>query len=66
MNHVLLEMAVVLLTTLACGAVARKLGQSRVIGEIIGGILIGPSLFGRFAPQTAAWLFPVRSAPLRS
>ena len=61
MNHVLLEMAVVLLTTLACGAVARRLGQSRVVGEIIGGILIGPSLFGRFAPQTAAWLFPASS-----
>ncbi len=54
-------MAVVLLTTLLCGATARKLGQSRVIGEIIGGILIGPSLFGRFAPYTAAWMFPPNS-----
>lgn len=61
MNRLLLEMAVVLVTTLLCGAVARRLGQSRVIGEIIGGILIGPSLFGRFAPHASAWLIPSSS-----
>ncbi|MDE1162560.1 MAG: cation:proton antiporter [Acidobacteriaceae bacterium] len=61
MTQLLLEMTVVLLVTLACGALSRKLGQARVIGEIIGGILLGPSLFGRLAPHTAAWLFPPQS-----
>jgi Kef-type K+ transport system membrane component KefB len=37
------------------------LGQARVIGEIIGGILIGPSVFGRIAPPLFARLFPQTS-----
>jgi Kef-type K+ transport system membrane component KefB len=32
-----------------------------VIGEIIGGILVGPSVFGRFAPHLSAELFPLNS-----
>ena len=32
-----------------------------MIGEIIGGILIGPSVFGRFAPHLSATLFPISS-----
>jgi Kef-type K+ transport system membrane component KefB len=54
-------MAVVLLVSLLCGWLAKKLGQARVIGEIIGGILIGPSVFGRFAPHASERLFPVSS-----
>jgi Kef-type K+ transport system membrane component KefB len=57
----LLQMTVVLLVALLCGWVARKLGQARVVGEIIGGILVGPSVFGRFAPHAAQTLFPVSS-----
>jgi Kef-type K+ transport system membrane component KefB len=57
----LLQMTVVLLVALVCGAAARKLGQSRVVGEIIGGILVGPSVFGRFAPHAAQALFPASS-----
>jgi Kef-type K+ transport system membrane component KefB len=33
-------MTIMLLVALVCGWMARKLGQSRVIGEIIGGVLI--------------------------
>jgi Kef-type K+ transport system membrane component KefB len=54
-------MAVVLLVSLACGWLARKLGQAAVIGEIVGGILIGPSVFGRYAPNASAQLFPQAS-----
>ena len=50
-------MAVILLVTAACGWLARKFGQARVIGEIIGGILIGPSVLGRLAPGVSAHLF---------
>jgi hypothetical protein len=45
----------------SCGWLALKVGQARVIGEIIGGILIGPSVFGRFAPHLSATLFPISS-----
>jgi Kef-type K+ transport system membrane component KefB len=52
------QMTIVLLTALLFGWVARRLGQGRVIGEIIGGIVIGPSVFGRLAPRASAGLFP--------
>ena len=61
MTLLLLQMTVVLLVALLCGWTARKLGQARVVGDIIGGILIGPSVFGRFAPHTAHALFPAAS-----
>jgi Kef-type K+ transport system membrane component KefB len=61
MTLLLVQMTVVLLVTIFCGWLARKLGQARVIGEIIGGILIGPSVFGRFTPHWSATLFPPAS-----
>ncbi len=61
MTLLLLQIAIILLLTVACGWFARRLGQARVIGEIIAGILIGPSFFGRFAPHFSATLFPQSS-----
>jgi len=61
MTLLLLQMSIVLLVAVVCGRLARALGQPRVIGEIIGGILIGPSVFGRFAPHLSADLFPQSS-----
>ena len=61
MSLLLLGMAVVLSVTLLCGAAAQRLGQARVVGEILGGLLLGPSLFGRVAPLAAATLFPPSS-----
>ena len=61
MTLLLLQMTVVLLVTVFCGWLAYKLRQSRVVGEIIGGILIGPSVFGRFTPHWSAALFPPSS-----
>ncbi|HVW78310.1 MAG TPA: cation:proton antiporter [Alloacidobacterium sp.] len=64
MTLLLIQMSVVLAVTLVCGWLARKLGQSRVIGEIIGGILLGPSGLGRFSPSGSAALFPPASLHL--
>lgn len=61
MTLLLVQMTLVLLTALFCGWSARKLGQSRVIGEIIGGIVLGPSVFGRLAPHAWGALFPPES-----
>jgi Kef-type K+ transport system membrane component KefB len=61
MALLLVQMTTVLLVALFCGWLARKLGQAGVIGEIIGGILIGPSVFGRVAPHAWAALFPLNS-----
>ncbi len=54
----LFQISVVLLVTLACGWAAGKLGQARVVGEIIGGILLGPSVLGRLWPAASLHLFP--------
>lgn len=40
------------------GEVARRWGQPAVIGEMIGGVLLGPTVFGALAPAAQAWLFP--------
>lgn len=61
MTLLLVQIAVVMLVTLSCGWLARRLGQSRVIGEIIGGILLGPSVLGRIAPHVSAAFFPQAS-----
>lgn len=58
MTLLLLEITVVLLAILFFGWIARRLGQPRVIGEIVGGILLGSSLFGQIAPNVYAGLFP--------
>ena len=61
MKLLLVQMSVVLAVTLICGWLAQRLGQARVIGEIIGGILLGPSVLGRFSPETSQRLFPAGS-----
>jgi Kef-type K+ transport system membrane component KefB len=40
------------------GALARKIGQPAVIGELAAGIVLGPSILGRIAPDVFEWLFP--------
>jgi Kef-type K+ transport system membrane component KefB len=39
----------------------KKIGQPIVIGEILAGIVLGPSLLGMYFPQFSAMLFPAQS-----
>lgn len=43
------------------GWIFRKIGQPSVIGEIIAGIFLGPSLLGMYFPEFSMVLFPVQS-----
>jgi Kef-type K+ transport system membrane component KefB len=61
MTLLLVQIGIIMLVTLSCGWLALRLGQSRVIGEIVGGILLGPSVLGRFAPHASGILFPQSS-----
>jgi K+:H+ antiporter len=61
--HVLLALGVVILLARALGYVFRRLHQPAVIGEIIAGILLGPSLLGRMWPAASAFLLPKTVAP---
>ena len=61
--HVLLALVVIIVAARVVGFVFRRLGQPPVIGEIIAGILLGPSLLGRLAPEASAFLLPPSVAP---
>ena len=43
------------------GWIFRKIGQPSVIGEIIAGIVLGPSLLGMYFPEFSMALFPIQS-----
>jgi Kef-type K+ transport system membrane component KefB len=57
----LLQLAVIVLAARAGGALALRCGQSAVVGEILVGVLLGPSLFGALAPHAFEAVF--RSTP---
>jgi Kef-type K+ transport system membrane component KefB len=54
----LLQLVVVLGTARLAGRAAGLVGQPRVIGEMVAGLALGPSLFGWIAPGGMAALFP--------
>jgi Kef-type K+ transport system membrane component KefB len=60
----LLALAAVIVSCRAAGMLFRRLHQPPVIGEVIAGILLGPSLLGAIAPGASAWLFPDTVMPL--
>ena len=50
--------AVVLLVARAFGTVAVKLSQPRVMGEVVAGIALGPTILGAISPALQGALFP--------
>jgi Na+:H+ antiporter len=52
--HLLLVLAAVLLTTRALSALAEKFGQPAILGELVGGILLGASALGILDPNDPA------------
>jgi Kef-type K+ transport system membrane component KefB/nucleotide-binding universal stress UspA family protein len=60
---VLIEVLVVIGLSRLVGLAFRQINQPLVIGEIVAGIMLGPSLFGMVAPSFAAALFPPETVP---
>lgn len=57
--HFFLQLAIILLACRIVGWAGRKfLAQPQVVGEMIAGVLLGPSLFGLLAPEVQAAIFP--------
>jgi Kef-type K+ transport system membrane component KefB len=56
-----LQMAVILAACRVVGLLGRRLGQPQVVGEMVAGVLLGPSLLGLVAPDAHARLFPPAS-----
>lgn len=65
-GHFFLGAAVVLALSRAAGGLAVRVGQPRVMGEVIAGIALGPSILGALAPEAAVWLFPKAVLPMFS
>ncbi len=59
-----LQLAFILGACRGVGWLARRIHQPQVLGEMIAGILLGPSLFGWLWPAGQAWLFPAQSMPI--
>jgi len=60
-----LQMFVILAACRLCGWVVRRfLHQPQVIGEMIAGVILGPSLLGGLTPDLQRFLFPPESKPL--
>jgi Kef-type K+ transport system membrane component KefB len=59
-----LQLAAVLVVCRLVGWVAVRLGQPPVVGEMIAGVVLGPSLFGYFWPHAQQALFPAASRPM--
>ena len=57
-SMLLLALAALLGLARLLGEVARSLRQPAVLGEIVAGVLLGPTLFGAMAPEAYSWLFP--------
>jgi Kef-type K+ transport system membrane component KefB len=58
------QIAVIILASRVVGYLFRKIGQPQVVGEMLAGILLGPSLLGWMAPGFSAALFPAASLGL--
>jgi Kef-type K+ transport system membrane component KefB len=60
--HVLLALLVVLIASRLVGTLFRYVNQPPVIGEVVAGLLLGPSFLGHIAPSVASYLLPVAIA----
>jgi Kef-type K+ transport system membrane component KefB len=54
----LLQIAVMLAVARLGGWLMRRIRQPAVLGELLGGIVLGPTVFSRLVPGAYAWLFP--------
>jgi Kef-type K+ transport system membrane component KefB/nucleotide-binding universal stress UspA family protein len=54
----LVQLALLVLVARLGAEIAKRLGLPAVVGEMSGGIALGPTLFGHYAPETFAMLFP--------
>jgi Kef-type K+ transport system membrane component KefB len=59
--HLVLQITVILVASRVVGFLFQKINQPQVMGEMLAGILLGPSLLGWLAPGISAALFPASS-----
>lgn len=57
----LLQLIIIIISAQICGYLFKKIGQPPVIGEIIAGIILGPSVIGGIFPGFTEFVFPKAS-----
>ena len=62
-GQILLQLIVILLAVQLFGYLCKFIGQPRVIGEILAGLALGPTLLGALLPHVAAIIFPTSVLP---
>ncbi|MEO6921805.1 MAG: cation:proton antiporter [Collimonas sp.] len=62
----LVQLSVIILAALVCGTLAVRLGQSRVVGEIAAGLMLGPSVLGALNNDLYHSLFNPATMPALS
>ena len=62
-GQILLQLVVILIVVQVFGYLCRRIGQQWVIGEIIAGLVLGPSFLGMFLPGVKSFIFPVTTLP---
>ncbi|GHO42694.1 cation:proton antiporter [Ktedonospora formicarum] len=62
-GQILLQLIVILIVVQLFGFLCRRIGQQWVIGEILAGLALGPSLLGALLPGVKGFLFPASTLP---
>ncbi|WP_052430126.1 cation:proton antiporter domain-containing protein [Sporocytophaga myxococcoides] len=61
LSTLILQITVILIVARILGYLFRKAGQPSVVGEILAGIVLGPSLLGLYLPEVSSFIFPASS-----
>jgi Kef-type K+ transport system membrane component KefB len=56
--RLLFALAIILLVTKTCAYLMKLVKQPPVIGEVLGGIAMGPTILGKLLPEVQAFIFP--------
>lgn len=62
-HRLLVQLIVIIIAVRLAAYAARRAGQAEVVGEMIAGILLGPSLLGYLAPDVFSYVFASSNAP---
>ena len=65
-GRLMLAIAAVILAARLVGSLIARFSQPRVMGEVLAGILLGPTLLGAVWPEATEYLFPPDIIPLLS
>jgi Kef-type K+ transport system membrane component KefB len=64
MSNWMLQLCLAIVATSVCGSFARRLGQGKVVGELVAGLLLGPSVLGAVGGAHYQALFTSTSAAI--